>query len=46
MHLKTRYIVGGSVCAAILAAICLGHDGELKAVLGMIVGYLFGQATK
>jgi len=46
MHLKTRYIVGGCVCIAILTAICLGHDDELKAVLGMIVGYLFGQATK
>jgi len=46
MHLKTRYIVGGCVCAAILAAIILGLDGALKTTLASIVGYLFGQATK
>jgi len=45
-HVKTRYIVGGAICIAILVAIIIGGDGELKAVLGTIIGFLFGQATK
>ena len=45
-HVKTRYIVGGTICVAILLAIILGGDGALRASLAIIVGFLFGQATK
>jgi len=45
-HVKTRYIVGGMICIGILVGIIIGGDGALKATLGTIIGYLFGQATK
>jgi len=45
-HIKLRYIIGGAVCIAILVAIIIGGDGALKATLGTIIGFLFGQATK
>jgi len=45
-HVKLRYIIGGTICIAILIGIIIGGDGALKASLGTIIGYLFGQATK
>lgn len=42
---KLTYIIGAVLALACIGAICLGHDGEIKAVLGTIVGYLFGKAT-
>jgi len=45
-HIKLRYIIGGIVSVAILIVILFGHDGELRTVLGSIIGFLFGQATK
>lgn len=41
-----REIIAGAVALACISLIALGIDGEVKALLGVIVGYYFGRQVK
>ena len=46
MRYKYRLIIGGIISLALIAGIIIGYDGALKTTLGVIIGYLFGTASK
>lgn len=41
-----REVVAGVVAIGCMVLIALGIDGEVKALLGVIVGYYFGRTIK
>ncbi len=45
-NLTIRELIAGVIAVGCIVLIALGIDGEVKALLGVIIGYYFGFGVK